>query len=59
MTAVLPERATSTSDRLALAAQRRAAERTYSLAELLRTRPDLRGTYAPADFAVEAVRWGA
>jgi hypothetical protein len=39
------------------AAQRRAAARTRDLTALLRDRPDLSGVHAPADFAVEAVRW--
>lgn len=39
-------------------AQQRAAERARELADLLASRPDLRGAYAPADFAVDAVRWG-
>lgn len=41
------------------AAQRRAAERTHELTRLLQGRPDLRGAYAPADFAVDAVLWCA
>jgi hypothetical protein len=45
--------------RLAAAAQRRAAARTRDLSALLRERPDLAGVHAPADFAVEAVRWCA
>ena len=47
------------SERLAAAAQRRAAARTRDLTALLRERPDLAGVHAPADFAVEAVRWCA
>jgi hypothetical protein len=47
------------SDRLAAAAQRRAAARTRDLSALLRDRPDLAGVHAPADFAVDAVRWCA
>ena len=47
------------SDRLATAAQRRAAARTRDLSALLRDRPDLAGVHAPADFAVDAVRWCA
>ena len=47
------------NDRLAVAAQRRAAARTRDLTALLRERPDLAGVYAPADFAVDAVRWCA
>lgn len=46
-------------DRLATAAQRRAAARTRDLSALLRDRPDLAGVHAPADFAVDAVRWCA
>lgn len=47
------------NDRLAAAAQRRAAARTRDLTALLRERPDLTGVHAPADFAVDAVRWCA
>lgn len=46
-------------ERLAAAAQRRAAARTRDLTALLRERPDLAGVHAPADFAVDAVRWCA
>ena len=46
-------------DRLAAAAQRRAAARVRDLTALLRERPDLAGVHAPADFAVDAVRWCA
>ena len=46
-------------DRLAAAAQRGAAARTRDLSALLRERPDLAGVHAPADFAVDAVRWCA
>lgn len=49
----------SRAERLALAAQARAATRALELAELLESRPDLVGAYAPADLAVEAVRWSA
>jgi hypothetical protein len=44
-------------DRLTAAKQRRAAARTRDLSALLRDRPDLAGVHAPADFAVDAVRW--
>ena len=47
------------TERLAAAAQRRAAARTRDLTALLRERPDLNGVHAPADFAVDAVRWCA
>lgn len=40
-------------------AQRRAAARARDLTALLRQRPDLAGVHAPADFAVDAVRWCA
>lgn len=43
----------------AAAAQRRAAARARDLTALLRERPDLAGVHAPADFAVDAVRWCA
>ena len=49
----------ATAERLAAAAQRRAAARTRDLTALLRDRPDLAGVHAPADFAVDAVRWCA
>ena len=54
MTAAVAETATA-----AAAAQRRAAARTRDLTALLRDRPDLAGVHAPADFAVDAVRWCA
>lgn len=41
------------------AQQRRAAARARDLTVLLRHRPDLAGVYAPADLAVDAVRWSA
>lgn len=47
------------NDRLAAAGQRRAAARVRDLTALLRERPDLAGVHAPADFAVDAVRWCA
>jgi hypothetical protein len=45
------------ADRLTAAQQRRAAARTRDLTALLRERPDLAGVHAPADFAVDALRW--
>jgi len=45
------------ADRLAAAQQRRAAARSRDLTALLRDRPDLAGVHAPADFAVDSVRW--
>ena len=45
------------AERAASAQQRRAAARTRDLTALLRDRPDLQGVHAPADFAVDAVRW--
>jgi hypothetical protein len=47
------------SERVAVAQQRRAAARARDLTTLLRERPDLAGVHAPADLAVEAVRWCA
>jgi hypothetical protein len=47
------------AERLTAAQQRRAAARTRDLTALLRERPDLAGVHAPADFAVDAVRWCA
>jgi hypothetical protein len=35
------------------------ARRDSRLVELLEAREDLRGVHAPADLAVEAVRWSA
>ena len=43
--------------RAASAQQRRAAARSRDLTALLRDRPDLAGVHAPADFAVDALRW--
>jgi hypothetical protein len=45
------------AERAASSKQRRAAARTRDLTALLRERPDLQGVHAPADFAVDAVRW--
>jgi hypothetical protein len=45
------------ANRLTAAQQRRAAARTRDLTALLRERPDLAGVHAPADFAVDALRW--
>jgi hypothetical protein len=45
------------ADRLAAAQQRRSAARTRDLTALMRERPDLSGVHAPADFAVDALRW--
>ncbi len=73
MTATIAETSTSTmtlvesetdtekvrNERLAAAAQRRAAARARDLTALLRERPDLAGVHAPADFAVDGVRWCA
>ena len=65
MTATIEE-TTSVTDveklrnqRLAAAAQRRAAARARDLTALLRERPDLAGVHAPADMTVDAVRWCA
>ena len=67
MTAVLPESSTCDNDdpsvrtdraeRLALMAERRAAERTRELVDLQLARPEVVGAYAPAEFAADAVRW--
>lgn len=45
--------------RLTAAQQRRAAARARDLTALLRERPELSGVHAPADVAVESVRWCA
>jgi len=37
--------------------ERRRAARSRDLTALLRERPDLSGVHAPADFAVDGVRW--
>jgi hypothetical protein len=39
--------------------QRRAAERTKGLADLMVRRPELLGVYKPADVAAESVLWSA
>jgi hypothetical protein len=44
--------------RAACAQERRRAARSRDLTALLHNRPDLTGVHAPADFAVDAVRWG-
>lgn len=43
--------------RAASTQQRRRAARSRDLTALLHDRPDLSGVHAPADFAVDAVRW--
>jgi hypothetical protein len=43
--------------RAASAQERRRAARSRDLTALLRDRPDLSGVHAPADVAVESVRW--
>ena len=43
--------------RASAAKQRRRAARSRDLTALLRDRPDLVGVHAPADLAVDAVRW--
>jgi hypothetical protein len=45
------------ADRLTTAQQRREAARSRDLTALLRDRPDLAGVHAPADFAVDSIRW--
>jgi hypothetical protein len=45
------------ADRHTTAQQRREAARSRDLTALLRDRPDLAGVHAPADFAVDSVRW--
>jgi hypothetical protein len=45
------------ADRRSAGRQRRAAARNRDLTALLRDRPDLAGVHAPADFAVDALRW--
>ena len=45
------------AERAANAQQRRVAARTRDLTALLRDRPDLEGVHAPADFAVDGLRW--
>lgn len=47
------------TERTTAAQQRRAAARARDLAALLRDRPELSGVHAPADFAVDSVRWCA
>lgn len=43
--------------RAASTQERRRAARSRDLTALLRDRPDLFGVHAPADFAVDGVRW--
>jgi hypothetical protein len=43
----------------AASAQARRARHAHELARLLSERPDLSGTYAPADWTVDAVLWSA
>ena len=43
--------------RAASTQERRRAARSRDLTALLRNRPDLSGVHAPADFAVDGVRW--
>ena len=51
---------TSTSrDETALMRERREAERTRALADLLGRRPDLAGVHPAADLATEGIRWCA
>jgi len=47
------------TEHLTAAQQRRAAARARDLTALLSERPELSGVHAPADFAVDAVRWSA
>jgi hypothetical protein len=47
------------TERLTAGQQRRAAARARDLTALLSERPELSGVHAPADFAVDAVRWSA
>ena len=47
------------TERVTAAQQRRAAARARDLTALLSERPELSGVHAPADFAVDAVRWSA
>lgn len=46
-----------TTDPRAAATEERKVRHTRALVALLVTRPDLCGTYAPADWTVEAMRW--
>jgi hypothetical protein len=50
---------TDRTEQRAAAAEARKARRAHELALLLHARPDLSGTYAPADWTVDAVRWSA
>jgi len=43
--------------RAASTRERRRAARSRDLTALLHSRPDLSGVHAPADFAVDGVRW--
>ena len=66
MTALLPDESrdaqeaavrSERAERLAVLAERRAAERSRELIELQRARPELVSAYAPAEFAADALRW--
>lgn len=59
MTAAFADTERARNQRLSAGVQRRAAARARDLTALLRERPDLAGVHAPADFAVDAVRWCA
>jgi hypothetical protein len=47
------------NEQRAAAVQARKARHAHELARLLSERPDLSGTYAPADWTVDAVLWSA
>lgn len=46
-------------DALVQAARDRTSRNLGELAQLLEERPELRGVHAPADLALEAIRWTA
>jgi hypothetical protein len=50
---------TTPTDETALLRERREAERTRALTDLLGRRPDLAGVHPAADLASEGIRWCA
>ena len=50
---------TTVSDETATMRERREAERTRALTDLLGRRPDLAGVHPAADLATEGIRWCA
>ena len=59
MTAVMDERPATNdvAERRAAAVETRKAAHARGLARLMSARPDLAGTYAPADLTLESLSW--